>query len=302
MFVLLSLLACLISPVIGVCQIIVFATAAWGIRRLQPWAAIVGGCILLSPLLRLVVYPDTVALEDRLVMVILSVVLLLPAWFMFAGARSIWRPLRAPDTPWIAVAALLLTQPLCVRAYSMPTSSMEDTVQAGDEILVETVSPLLGRTLRRGDLVVFRYPPDPKQTHIKRIVGLPGDRLRIRGKRLYRNGAQVREDYARLKTEWIDPYRDNFPGQAGPAVLPRALNMLEKNVRDGELAVPSDQYFVLGDNRDFSLDSRYFGFITQADVIGRPFLIYESHEQRDPASPSRSIASLRWHRLLKRIH
>jgi signal peptidase I len=153
---------------------------------------------------------------------------------------------------------------------------MEDTLQIEDHIFVERISTLLGRLPTRGDIVVFQYPVDRRQTFVMRVVGIPGDRLRIVGKQLYRNGVAVKEPYVRIKTDYTDPYRDNFPGPVSAQVLEPAVRMLEQNVRGGELAVPPGKYFVMGDNRDSSLDSRYFGFISKGDIIGQPVLIYAS--------------------------
>ena len=153
---------------------------------------------------------------------------------------------------------------------------MEDTLLAGDQMIVETVSQAFGRTPQRGDLVAFRFPVDRAQIHIKRIAAVPGDRLRIENKQLVLNGDRVKEPYATHKTDYIDAYRDNFPGEPTTAIYPPGEAMLKENVRNGEVVVPEGKYFVLGDNRDGSLDSRYFGFITRDDFVGRPLLIYAS--------------------------
>ncbi len=175
------------------------------------------------------------------------------------------------------LAALLFLACLVgVRAYVVATGSMEDTLQIGDRVLVEMFTARLGGLPERGELVAMEYPVDRAQRYFKRVVGIPGDRLRIVDKQLYRNGVAVEEPYARHKTDYADPYRDNFPGLPNAQVLEPAVQMLEQNVRGGELVVPPGKYFVLGDNRDMSLDSRYFGFISKGDIFGRPVLIYFS--------------------------
>ncbi len=151
---------------------------------------------------------------------------------------------------------------------------MEDTLQIGDRVLVERITAYLGRHPKRDEVVAFEYPVDRSQKYFKRVVGIPGDRLHIANKRLYRNGVVVEEPYAQHKTAYVDDYRDNFPSPPNAQVLEPGGRMLEENVRGGEVVIPPGKYFVLGDNRDLSLDSRYFGFISQGDVIGRPIVVY----------------------------
>jgi signal peptidase I len=174
-------------------------------------------------------------------------------------------------------AALLLARVVAVRAYVVATGSMEDTLQIGDRVLVETFTAHVGKLPVRGELVALVYPIDRTQRYFKRVVGIPGDRLRIVNKQLYRNGVAVEEPYARYKTDYVDPYRDNFPsGPPNEWVKAPAVRMLKENVRGGEVVVPPGKYFVLGDNRDQSLDSRYFGFVSKGDIFARPVLIYFS--------------------------
>jgi signal peptidase I len=156
----------------------------------------------------------------------------------------------------------------------LPTDSMAYTIRAGDHFLVETVTTALGREPRHGDLVVFRPPSNRRNIFVKRVVGIPGDRLRIRDKQLYRNGAKVVEPYALHKSEFIDPYRDNFPSQPNVRLIAGGAEMLARNVEGGDVVVPAGHYFVLGDNRDNSLDSRYWGFVARRDLIGRPVAVY----------------------------
>jgi signal peptidase I len=173
-------------------------------------------------------------------------------------------------------APLFLAWMVGVRAYVIAAGSMEDTLQIGDRVLVETITAQLGQLPKRGEIVAMYYPIDRRQRFFKRVVGIPGDRLRIVDKQLYRNGVAVAEPYARHKTDYVDAYRDNFPGTPNQLVLAPATQMLKDNVRNGELIVPPGKYFVVGDNRDLSLDSRYFGFIAKGDIFGRPLLIYFS--------------------------
>jgi signal peptidase I len=182
----------------------------------------------------------------------------------------------------VVLAALLVLVGwlVCFPLFVMPSASMEKTLLVGDHLIVDRISTLLGRRPKRGDVIAFRYPPNPREDYVKRIVGIPGDRLRFRDKHLYRNGAELQEPYAQYITSYVDAYRDNFPNGGNRAIgfpeMERAAEMIEHHVRDGELVVPEGKYFVLGDNRDDSLDSRYWGFIQRSDMIGRPILIYGS--------------------------
>jgi signal peptidase I len=185
----------------------------------------------------------------------------------------------------------------------IPSGAMEDTLLIGDSVFVEVASPHLGHTPEVGELVVFHYPIDRKETYVKRVVGVPGDRLRTQDKRLFRNGLPVPETYARHKTDYVDSYRDNFPSPPNVSIPAPGQEMLAANVRNGELVVPTGKYFVLGDNRDNSFDSRYWGFISRDDIIGTPVLIYASHDLGPPGTERReapTFRNTRWNRLLKR--
>jgi signal peptidase I len=153
---------------------------------------------------------------------------------------------------------------------------MADTLLVGDRILVRRLpkSPIA-----RGDIIVFAYPPDRRQTFVKRVIGAPGDHIRISQKVLYRNGVALTEPYAVHSTEYVDSYRDNFPSEPNFPLSVLAREMLRDHVVNGEVVVPDGRYFVLGDNRDNSLDSRYWGFVGVADCIGKPVLIYGSEER-----------------------
>ena len=111
---------------------------------------------------------------------------------------------------WIALAALTFLVPQALRAYVLPTGSMEDTLLIGDHFLVKVLGV---SSPSRGDVIVFRYPPDIRQAHVKRCMGVPGDRIKLVNKQVYLNGKKLDEPYAYHKTEYADSYRDNFPGQ-----------------------------------------------------------------------------------------
>jgi signal peptidase I len=177
-------------------------------------------------------------------------------------------------------AALLIGVLVCLRLFVIPSAAMANTLVPGDHVLVERVGILLGRPLYRGEIVVYEYPLDRNENYVKRIVGVPGDRLQMRDKRLYRNGVEVKEPYAQHSSTYMDPYRDNFPSSPDSRLRERAKEMLDKHVANGELIVPEGQYFVMGDNRDDSDDSRYSGFIERSDVLGRPIMIYDSPDSK----------------------
>jgi signal peptidase I len=109
-------------------------------------------------------------------------------------------------------------------------------------------------------------------------MGVPGDRIRMVNKELFLNGVKLTEPYKVNKTEYIDSYRDNFPSEPNANVYPGALDMLQHHVENGEVIVPPGYYFAMGDNRDSSLDSRYWGFVPRENIIGKPLIIYWSYE------------------------
>ena len=132
--------------------------------------------------------------------------------------------------------------------------------------------------VNRGDIIVFRYPIDINQTFVKRVIGVPGDRIKIINKEVYLNGELMDEPYKFHKSDYIDSYRDNFPGVPNARIFDPAQAMLTDQVVNGEVVVPNDHYFAMGDNRDSSLDSRYWGFVPRDHIIGKPLIIYWSYE------------------------
>jgi signal peptidase I len=134
------------------------------------------------------------------------------------------------------------------------------------------------RNVKRGDVIVFHYPVNPAQDFVKRVVALPGDRLRLVNKRVFVNGLLVREPYVQFISPQRNFYRDDFPQTGSPdyGVNARWWKEMPKLVEDHQLIIPEGYYFVLGDNRDDSQDSRYWGFVPRENIIGRPLLIYWS--------------------------
>jgi signal peptidase I len=186
------------------------------------------------------------------------------------------------------ILILLFGTTTLVQAFIVPTPSMDTTVMVGDHLLVDKLSYappgsfaryLLPYTeVKRGDIIVFRYPMDISQNYVKRVMGVPGDHLRLMNKVVYLNGKPLTEPYAQHIFPNPDPYRDNFPTEPDGPVYDRAREMLAEHVQNGELVVPPDSYFAMGDNRDNSLDSRYWGFVPRENIIGKPLLIFWSYD------------------------
>jgi signal peptidase I len=235
-------------------------------------------------------------------------------------------PPRGTIAEWtITILLLLFLTTTLVQAFVIPTGSMEDTLLVGDHLLVDklTYAPsgpvsryiLPYRAPKRGDIIVFRYPVDISQTFVKRCMGVPGDHIRLVNKQVYLNGHLLEEPYKYNKTDYIDSYRDNFPGEPNVNLLGGALDMLQHHVENGEVVVPPNMYFAMGDNRDSSLDSRYWGFVPRENIIGKPLIIYWSYETssdrlNNPAISVDHITDLarnffsktRWRRTFQLIH
>jgi signal peptidase I len=205
----------------------------------------------------------------------------------------------------VTIILLLFGTTSLVQAFVIPTGSMEDTLLVGDHLLVDKLSygpsgPVSKHILpycaiKRGDIIVFRYPVDIQQTFVKRCIGVPGDRIKLVNKQLVLNGSAVSEPYVYHKTGYIDSYRDNFPGEPNVHLAEGAQDMLLNHVRDGEVAVPPGYYFAMGDNRDSSLDSRYWGFVPRANIIGKPLIIYWSY---DAPTETLSSPALGWNHII----
>jgi signal peptidase I len=173
-----------------------------------------------------------------------------------------------------------------VQPFRIPSGSMEPTLRVGDFLLVDKQSFGPGGELdrlllpptrvERGDLVVFHYPVEPRLHLVKRVVGVPGDRIRMRGGRLLVNDRLIKEPYAFYSPSRPNGFRDDFPSllEADPNVDLRWWIRLRSSVVDRDVIVPADSYFVLGDNRNDSEDSRYWGFVPRSAIVGRPLLVY----------------------------
>jgi len=198
----------------------------------------------------------------------------------------------------VVIAVFVVT--FLVQAFTIPSGSMEKTLLVGDYLLVDKFcyggSSVWNRlvpyrNIRRGDIIVFHYPLNPAQDFVKRVVALPGDRLRLIDKRVYVNGVSQSEPYVQYISALRNYYRDDFPQTDAPdyGVDAKWWKEMRKLVDNRQLIIPEGQYFVLGDNRDDSQDSRYWGFVPRENIIGQPLLIYWSSGNLNsdlPGSPS----------------
>ncbi len=185
----------------------------------------------------------------------------------------------------LVVALFIIT--FAVQAFQIPSGSMEETLLIGDYIFVDKLhfggshdSGLLipSRPVQRGDIVVFYHPVNPALHLVKRVIGIPKDRIRLVNKQVWINGVPQREGYVHLLNRPPDVFRDNFPRLdfLSPGINPRWYIDLPNHVDRGELVVPEGEYFVMGDNRDNSDDGRYWGFVPEGNIVGRPLFVYWS--------------------------
>ncbi len=171
------------------------------------------------------------------------------------GGKGIFR--EYIEAILVALIAALLIRTFVAQAFRIPSGSMIPTLLVGDQLLVDKVAYHF-RSPARGDIIVFKYPGDENRDFIKRIIGLPGDTVEVRARAVYINGAPLNEPYA-----WHD-----------------ALDDMRIVPRDdfGPVTVPPDKYFMMGDNRENSQDSRFWGFLERDKIIGRAFVLYWSRD------------------------
>jgi signal peptidase I len=231
----------------------------------------------------------------------------------------------------VTVLLALFGTTFIVQAFKIPSQSMEPTLLVGDHLLVnkfvfegrgawyEKFLPY--RPVRRGDIIVFKFPYDDHPHYVKRVIGLPGDRLRIINQHVYVNGEPLDEPYVVHDPLGADSFGDDFP--------PTSRHFLESGLRPewaarlfdyvdrSSLVIPPNRYFVMGDNRDRSWDSRYWGFVNRDAIMGRPLVIYWSVAATSEDYTDRSLAGVfrgfadsllhlpsrtRWNRMLHGVH
>lgn len=246
-----------------------------------------------------------------------------------ASAAAKQEPPRGTIAEWtITILLLLFGTTTLVQAFVIPTGSMEDTLLIGDHLLVDKLAYAPAGAVSKyllpyeepkdGDIIVFRYPVDIAQTFVKRVIGQPGDHLKIINQVVYRNGKALQEPYVIHKNPYPDSFRDNFPSsEPNVTLLDRGRDMLANNVVNGEVVVPPHSYFAMGDNRDNSLDSRYWGFVPRDNIMGKPLIIYWSYDANTESLASSSVDTLahhfvdlgehfftktRWNRTFRLIH
>ena len=191
----------------------------------------------------------------------------------------------------VTVILALFGTSFVVQAFKIPSQSMERTLLVGDHLLVNKFifggrgqwydKFLPYRTLQRGDIIVFKYPYQDHPHFVKRVIGLPGDHLKIVDQQVYINDKPLNEPYVvHDPSSGYDPLNYSFPPVGSQIYMsplqPEWAHEIRKYIQGDELVVPPDRYFAMGDNRDHSLDSRYWGFVDRDAIMGRPFLIYWS--------------------------
>jgi signal peptidase I len=221
---------------------------------------------------------------------------------------------------YLIVIALFIIS-FTVQPFRIPSGSMEPTLLVGDFLLVDkqgfgfddTQDIYPAATIHRGDIIIFHFPVDPATHLIKRVVGIPGDHLRLHDNRVYINGQPLTEPYAIYRPSPPNTFRDSFPrlgGAIDPDINPAWWIRMHTLIDHGELIIPAGDYFVLGDNRNGSEDSRYWGFVPRANIVGRPLFIYLSLRLNEndpneelPPNASKSIVHFaRWNRIFTIVH
>ncbi len=205
-------------------------------------------------------------------------------------------PARGMIAEWaVTILMMLFASTTLGWSYVIPTGSMEDTLMIGDHIIVDKLAYAVPgglskyllpyETPKDGDIIAFHYPVDPSQLFVKRVIGMPGDRIKIVNQQVYRNGVALREPYLYHRAHYFSAYRDYFPSNAAWIDVPPdktrdglLSDMLKHHVENGEVVVPPNEYFAMGDNRDNSLDSRYWGFVPRENIVGKPLLIFWSYD------------------------
>ena len=194
--------------------------------------------------------------------------------------KPLWR--EYGEALFVALILALVIRTFVVQAFKIPSESMVKTLLVGDHLLASKFSygikiPFThtyiykGEDPVKGDIIIFEYPNDPSVDYIKRIIGTPGDTIEVRNKQLFRNGEPVKEAYIRFtEPDRIQPVRDNF----------------------GPITVPADKYFVMGDNRDNSMDSRFWGLVDRSAIRAKAWRIYWSWG---------GLGDIRWDRIGKAV-
>lgn len=232
----------------------------------------------------------------------------------------------------VTVILALFGTSFVVQAFKIPSQSMEGTLLVGDHLLVNKFifggrggwydKFLPYRELHRGDIIVFKFPYQDHPHFVKRVIGLPGDHVKIVDQQVYVNGKLLDEPYVvHDPASGYDPLNYTFPPAGNQMYLsvlqPEWAHEMRSHIQGDELVVPAGKYFAMGDNRDHSLDSRYWGFVDREAIMGRPFLIYWSIDASSADYGNNSFgqriygildtlmhlpARTRWSRMLHTVH
>jgi|HubBroStandDraft_2_1064218.scaffolds.fasta_scaffold429296_1 signal peptidase I len=227
----------------------------------------------------------------------------------------------------ITILILLFGTSTIAQPFVIPTSSMHNTLLTGDHLIVDKLAyappdafskhVLPYEDVQRGDIIVFRHPTLLDENYVKRCIGIPGDHIKLVAKQVFINGKPLNEPYVIHQDDSL-PYRDNFP-QGEPEYIQdskmaeRAYQMLHDDVVNGELVVPPGNYFAMGDNRDNSLDSRYWGLVPRDNIEGKPLIIWWSYDAPTEDLKDYNVhhfldlaehffTRTRWNRTLRLIH
>jgi signal peptidase I len=218
--------------------------------------------------------------------------------FLFAGrALEAAGAVRGRAVPWIIITILVTVPLYFVHAFVIPSQSMENALLPGDSIVVQ-VFPL--HAPQRGELVVFKSPTDASESVVKRVVAVPGDHIRISRNVVILNGSALDEKYVSGKSGVDDFYPPDLPNDADLPGCSEGKEEFSQHIVNGEIVVPEGGYFVLGDNRENSLDSRCYGFVDKSELIGKPLMIYDSVDETPEQASSGSLVwsrHTRWARL-----
>jgi signal peptidase I len=256
----------------------------------------------------------------------------------FRKQKQDGKPPEKKETPMEFIASMaeifvigLFIVTFNFQPFEIPSGSMLNTLLIGDHLLVDRttpappakwIEPLIPYTdIKRDDIIVFISPVQPGLHVVKRIIGIPGDRIHLENNKVYRNGQLLEEPYV-IPPETRNPYRDDFPKYPTESE-PLTYSYKEwrvtmpDHIQNGEIVVPPGRYFAMGDNREVSLDSRYWGFIPRENIIGRPMLIYWSFDTPDRQYEKTEISDrmswlvhvvinfipdTRWKRTLRLVH
>lgn len=221
----------------------------------------------------------------------------------------------------ITIIQVLFLMTFIAQAVQVPTGSMQNTINIGDQVFVNKFvfgrpTPWLGKLLptrevKRGDIVVFKLPPDPKVNYVKRVIGLPGDKVWVRGKHVFVNDQELPEqhvavklvgqEYSALPERKVEPppsvatYKVYYDENAREGIPGEFEREAKYGVKE-PFTVPPDSYFVMGDSRNNSLDSRYWGVVPRDHIIARPLYVHWSFNPNDPEATS-FFGKIKWRRL-----